>query len=611
MARNPRTQTKTTVTPNFRPVDTFVQPAPLDTTRIRELDAFVGNLVPRIKRYAQVEQGRRDKKDVIAAEKAFAKITDKLLSYDEQVKKGNIPPDQSPMFRFAFNQSQGSQLGLNFIQQASEAYMKSNLPSATSSAGFNKWFDGYKADYMENNKGLLDLMGSFDAFDGYARQAQQNLLSSHLASVKKNFTTSASESAILQAERAIDAAETLIDNQIRVAELSDPAMRKELGRNLAIAAAQEITKANNDIVKSSSNFIKYPKQNKKVIDAVITKYVSLADLKMDDDDSKYISQLKTTLQNIKTRDGQSLYDTAYGEGEFFKGARLIRDNFIRRTNEQDAQLKIVRENTETSLINTLYKELSDLNLDEVNQKDIIALVQSNEELMKDINEYGIGNWENIVLKEFNDLKKNSEIPMTEVEKAKYHRILFRRSFDDPEQNLKVALNFAHQYIENGELRGQFAIEIINKLETRLQSLRKEKIDLGRAEAEKRSDFYRDTSFKNVTRLFETEDQSIFGKLAKKLNSNPNQVFRDYNEFKVKFSDIYHNVDGNGERTWFKKSQTDRETEVQELFDEIVAKGITLDEITVLNPNRTTNNNSGVTVNSSTGNTFIQVNPPQN
>ena len=46
MARNPRTQTKTTVTPNFRPVDTFVQPAPLDTTRIRELDAFVGDLVP-------------------------------------------------------------------------------------------------------------------------------------------------------------------------------------------------------------------------------------------------------------------------------------------------------------------------------------------------------------------------------------------------------------------------------------------------------------------------------------------------------------------------------------------------------------------------------------
>ncbi|PQM56755.1 MAG: hypothetical protein CML39_02765 [Rhodobacteraceae bacterium] len=85
MARKPRTQTKTTVTPNFRPVDTFVQPAPLDTRRIRELVTFVGNLVTRINRYAQVEQGRRDKNDVIAAEKAFATITDKLQSYKRRI----------------------------------------------------------------------------------------------------------------------------------------------------------------------------------------------------------------------------------------------------------------------------------------------------------------------------------------------------------------------------------------------------------------------------------------------------------------------------------------------------------------------------------------------
>ena len=58
---------------------------------------------------------------------------------------------------------------------------------------------------------MLNLIGSFDAFDGYARQAQQNLLTSHLATVKKNFTTAASESAILQAERAIDAAQALIN----------------------------------------------------------------------------------------------------------------------------------------------------------------------------------------------------------------------------------------------------------------------------------------------------------------------------------------------------------------------------------------------------------------
>ena len=37
----------------------------------------------------------------------------------------------------------------------------------------------------------------------------------------------------------VDAAETILENQIRVAEISDPAGQKELGRNLAVAAAQE------------------------------------------------------------------------------------------------------------------------------------------------------------------------------------------------------------------------------------------------------------------------------------------------------------------------------------------------------------------------------------
>ena len=69
MARNPRPQTQTYVTPNIRPVDTFVQPAPIDNTKLKELDAFISNLVPRVNRYAQIQQGRQDKKDVIAAQK--------------------------------------------------------------------------------------------------------------------------------------------------------------------------------------------------------------------------------------------------------------------------------------------------------------------------------------------------------------------------------------------------------------------------------------------------------------------------------------------------------------------------------------------------------------
>ena len=69
--------------PHFRPA--FADDVYKLHPRIRELDAFVGNLVPRINRYAQVEQGKRDKRDVIAAEKAFATITDKLQSYKRRI----------------------------------------------------------------------------------------------------------------------------------------------------------------------------------------------------------------------------------------------------------------------------------------------------------------------------------------------------------------------------------------------------------------------------------------------------------------------------------------------------------------------------------------------
>ena len=602
MARNPRPNTKTTVTPNIRPIDTFVQPAPIDNTRLKELDAFVGNLVPRLQRYAQIQQGRQDKKDVIAAQKAFSTIADKLLSFDEQVKKGNIPPDQSPMFRFAYNQSQGSQLGLNFIQSANEAYMKSNLPSSTSSKGFNAWFDGYKADYIKNNEALLNQLGSFDAFDGYARQAQQNLMSSHLATVKKNFTTSASENAILQAERAVDAAETILENQIRVAEISDPAMQKELGRNLAVAAAQEITKSTNDMVKASSNFIKYPKQNKKVIDALALKYLSLADLSMEDDDSVHISKLKTILQNVKTRDGQSLFDTTYGEAKFFETARTIRDNFTTRVKQQNEILNTNRENTENKLINEVYKVIDEYPI--LDNESLLLAIQTNQELMKEITDYGLGNWTNTALAEFGKWLNNSKEPMTDMEKAIQHnQLINNKYFADPLENLREQYKQAKDNISTGTLRGDFALEILNKINNRIVTLERERVNLGRAEADKRADFYKDPSFKNVTKFFEAEDKSLFGKIALKLGQEPQKLLKDYNKFKRRFSNLYFEEIG-GQRTWFQKSQPEREIIVQDLFDELVASRVAVDQA----GETITSDDANTRTTQTTGTVVIEVTP---
>ena len=310
MARNPRTNTKTTVTPNIRPVDTFIQPAPVDNTRLKELSSFLNNMIPRVNRYAQVEQGRRDKKDAIAAEEAFIKVTDKLLEYDELVKDGQLPPDQSPMFRFAFNQQQGAQAGLEFVRQANEAYIRSNLPTATSSNGFNDWFSNLQKDFVENNNNILRGIGSFDAFSGYARQAQQNLLTSHLSSVKKNFVKGAKVNHQEWLRKTIGAIEA---NEMLTRQLGTDAAGTQYHTQLGQSINQQI----NSLAKSSSGFISKTSLNEDTIDVI--KDLTIA--KGDFDWGKKI------LSSIKTTSGSSLADLPAGQIALYEARKEINDDY--------------------------------------------------------------------------------------------------------------------------------------------------------------------------------------------------------------------------------------------------------------------------------------------
>jgi len=310
MARNPRTNTKTTVTPNIRPVDTFVQPAPVDNTRLKELSSFLNNMIPRVNRYAQIEQGRRDKKDVLAAQEAFAKVTDKLLEYDELVKDGQLPPDQSPMFRFAFNQQQGAQAGLEFVRQANEAYIRSNLPTATSSNGFNDWFSNLQKDFVENNNNILRGIGSFDAFSGYARQAQQNLLTSHLSSVKKNFVKGAKVNHQEWLRKTINAIEA---NERLTRQLGTDAAGTQYYSQLGQSINQQI----NSLAKSSSGFISKTSLNEDTIDVI--KDLTIA--KGDFDWGKKI------LSSIKTTSGSSLADLPAGQIALYEARKEINNDY--------------------------------------------------------------------------------------------------------------------------------------------------------------------------------------------------------------------------------------------------------------------------------------------
>ena len=194
--RNPFLEVKTIVQPTASPVDTFVQPAPVDDSRLRELSSFLNNITPRVKKYAAIEQGRKEKKDIERAKKAYADLLDLNLSYDELVKKGEISPEESPVFRFAYHEAKGESLGYSFIQKASEAYFRSNLVGKTSTAGFDNWFNNYKKAFIKNNEITLYELGAFDPFNNLTKQAQSSLMNQHLANVRKNVAKGASTTSL-------------------------------------------------------------------------------------------------------------------------------------------------------------------------------------------------------------------------------------------------------------------------------------------------------------------------------------------------------------------------------------------------------------------------------
>ncbi len=194
--RNPFLEVKSIVQPTAQPVDTFVQPAPVSDARLRELNTFLSNMTPRVKKFAAIEQGRKEKKDIERAKKAYADLLDLNLSYDELVKKGEISPEESPVFRFAFHEAKGESLGYEFIQNASEAYFRSNLVGQTSTAGFDDWFNNYKKNFIKNNELTLNELGAFDPFNNLTKQAQSSLMNQHLSNVRKNVSSGASDTSL-------------------------------------------------------------------------------------------------------------------------------------------------------------------------------------------------------------------------------------------------------------------------------------------------------------------------------------------------------------------------------------------------------------------------------
>lgn len=176
----PQTQQEVVV----RPVDTYERPAPVQEGNLMQLAKFVERLEPRFSRLMQAEFEQQKEEDKKRARELAETTT---ATYDQLVKDGKIGPEESPVFRYAFNETRGSVAGYTFIQEASEAYAKSGMDKATDASGFDDWYQNYYNEYVQNNQGVLGADGAYGTFSKVANQARQNLLSSHLGSVRKNF----------------------------------------------------------------------------------------------------------------------------------------------------------------------------------------------------------------------------------------------------------------------------------------------------------------------------------------------------------------------------------------------------------------------------------------
>jgi hypothetical protein len=238
-----------------RPVSTYVTPAPVQDGRLKQLSNFVERLEPRMSRLVSAQM-ELDKEEDKKRARELAETT--TANYDELVKQGKLDPSESPVFQYAFNETRGQNQGYEFIAEASQAYSRSNLVDATDATNFDEWYNQYYQDYVENNQGLLAKNGAYEKFSAVAGQARNNLLSSHLASTRKNF------------EVANDAAY----KNFVFGALANTDFRQD---GAAAVFANTFNEKQKDLAASGGDGYSFSKLNIKTVDAMVEYYETTLD----------------------------------------------------------------------------------------------------------------------------------------------------------------------------------------------------------------------------------------------------------------------------------------------------------------------------------------------
>lgn len=233
-----------------RPVNTYVQPAPVQEGKLRELSNFINRIEPRVNAVLEADRQKQKEEDKKAAIE-LAKTT--TASYDDLVKQGKIDPAASPVFRYAFNETRGSVAGFEYQRQVMQDYARSGLDQATDSSGFNDWFNEHYTNYVTNNQAVLGLEGAFGNFDNVANQARQNLMSQHISTSNKNFK-----------EAQDTAYNNFIYRQLESTDWDDPVAVTSFTSTIALKQT--------DLQQAGGPNFNYSVQNKKTVDALVDYY---------------------------------------------------------------------------------------------------------------------------------------------------------------------------------------------------------------------------------------------------------------------------------------------------------------------------------------------------
>lgn len=296
----PQTQQEVVV----RPVDTYIQPAPVQKGSLQDLAQFVDRIQPTIGRIAAERERQQAEEDTLKARK-LAETT--AQTYDELVKAGEIGPEESPVFRYAFNETRGQARGYEFIQEANQAYQRGSIAKATDGSGFDEWYQDYYSSYVEQNKDLLDQDGAYEAFSRTANQARNNLLNTHLGNVNKNFASAQSA-----------AYESFVFGALDNADLTTPEGQATLRDTFNVKQR--------DLAGSGGPEYTFSKLNNSTVDSVIAYYAS---------NNYDIVGLENALSTLQGGTG-SLGGTSYARQEVAKArVTFARERLAAQKREED------------------------------------------------------------------------------------------------------------------------------------------------------------------------------------------------------------------------------------------------------------------------------------